>query len=171
MSINYVELRNRIKAPTPSTSAPEKLQRMFGQGLAVPFELEDEGHWTKRSGVDKIRQSIIITLLTPVGRRVLQPDFGSLLPLMVFEHWTQQLQRELIQATGDALKAWVPQILVKRVDVQLDPAGQNIVYVDVQYAIKGTAAIDQVQLALVRGDQQQFSVDQFTINGRQVFAV
>ena len=79
------------------------LDRYIGQDLA---------------GVDHLRQSIADILTTPVGSRVMRPEYGSHLPRMVDmpvnKGWMSAVQAEIARAIG----RWEPRIKIRRVTVQ-----------------------------------------------------
>ena len=109
----------------------------------------------------------MVVMTTPDGRRFNQPDFGSLLPLMLFEQYTYSLEGELRQATEAALKAWVPQIFVEKVSIDMPQS--NFVLIIIQYVIKGTARRETLELPYRSNDDVKFDSDIFTINRRPYF--
>ena len=155
--------------PVPAVNVPRILAEKLGAGLKAPFEMYSDSRWEDTSGIDKVKQSMYLILLTPIGRRWLQPDFGSMLPYLIFEHYTTQLQREMIQATKTALNQWLPTITVEQCRVSRDPNGNNIVYIELEYIIKGTMARDSVTIPLSQSDKTVYGPRVFTINGKTVF--
>ena len=69
------------------------------------------------SGVVHLRQSITDILTTPVGSRVMRPEYGSNLPRMVDlpvnKGWISAVQAEVARALG----RWEPRLKLSRVRV------------------------------------------------------
>ena len=70
------------------------------------------------SGLEHLRQSIEMILQTPLGSRVMRPEFGSLLYLYVAAPMTPQTDLKIYAATIDALTKNEPRLLTKRVEVE-----------------------------------------------------
>lgn len=169
MPIPYYDHEENPKKPAPMENISNKLARQLGRGLSIPLQLRDGATWNMKGGLEKIRQNIYTVLLTPAGRRILQPDFGSLLLQLVFEPWTDQLQRELVRETKKALEAWVPQIQIQSVEIDLSSIDSNTVVIMLEYTVKGALLNDTLTIPLKRDDSQVFKPDYFTISGQPVF--
>lgn len=69
------------------------------------------------AGVEHLRQSIADILTTPVGTRVMRPEYGSHLPRMVDlpvnKGWMSAVQAEVARALG----RWEPRLQLSRVTV------------------------------------------------------
>lgn len=69
------------------------------------------------TGVEHLRQSIADILTTPVGSRVMRPEYGSYLPRMVDlpvnKGWISAVQAEVARAIG----RWEPRLKLQRVTV------------------------------------------------------
>mgnify|MGYP001294747337 CR=1 FL=1 len=151
--------------PVPTENIPKQLAEKLGSGLGTPLELVDPITWRTKSGVDKVKQDIYVCLSTPIGRHLLQPDYGSLLPYMVFEHYTSLLQSEMIVATKDAIARWVPQVIVNHVTIDLSDLVQNAVLILIEFSIKGSGAQDSIEIALSQDDTTVLPPATYTING------
>lgn len=70
------------------------------------------------SGYEHLRQSITDILTTPVGSRVMRPEYGSHLPRMVDlpvnKGWISAVQAEIARSIG----RWEPRLKLSRVHVQ-----------------------------------------------------
>ena len=68
-------------------------------------------------GVEHLRQSIADILTTPVGSRVMRPEYGSHLPRMVDlpvnKGWISAVQAEVARA----ISRWEPRLKLQRVTV------------------------------------------------------
>lgn len=164
-----VSYRKTVKPLTgyPVNFIPSQLDNRLGSGLAIPLEVITN-RWSLLKGQEKIRQDIYVTLATPIGSHLLQPDFGSLLPYLLFELWGPTLEQELSIATKTALKTWVPAILVQDVKIGDEEIENNVVLIEITYLIKGTLATQSITIALVQDDTVQLPPEIFTIGGNQV---
>lgn len=158
------------QVPAPAENLSAELARRLGRGLSLPIELADSSQWRTSGGADKIRQAIYAVLTTPVGRRLLQPDFGSLLPRLIFEPWTSTVRLEIIRESSKAIAAWVPSVIVESTECDLDETGLNVVILLIRYTIRGSLFEDTAVVPLKRDDSLQFTSPYFTINGQRVFS-
>ena len=69
------------------------------------------------TGIEHLRQSIADILTTPVGSRVMRPEYGSHLPRMVDlpvnKGWISAVQAEVARALG----RWEPRLKLRRITV------------------------------------------------------
>lgn len=69
------------------------------------------------TGIEHLRQSIADILTTPVGSRVMRPEYGSHLPRMVDlpvnKGWISAVQAEVARAIG----RWEPRLKLRRITV------------------------------------------------------
>ena len=72
-----------------------KVQKKFGRGLAWPSVVRNS-QWEHSEGEQKIRESIFVILSTPLGSRYHQPDFGSMLPLLVFANYDEATAKNVV---------------------------------------------------------------------------
>lgn len=94
--------------------------RVVGSGISFPFEFSTTGKTRSISlstGVEKINQSMHMILTTRKGERVMMPEYGSNLPLLVYEPNDAFLEVQLREETATALARWEPRIKVLRVDI------------------------------------------------------
>lgn len=167
MPISY--RNNQKPIPLPSPFIPEELSRRLGSGIAVPLSFNPiSKQWDTVSGADKVKQNILVCLRTPINRRLGQADYGSELPLMIFEEVTQKLrQQEMIRATRKALEQWVPNIIIENVLVDVDSLNNNIVVILIEYMIAGSTVLQSLKVAIA-DDSVQLPPNTFKINGRQL---
>jgi phage baseplate assembly protein W len=159
--------RNNPFAPNPTKSVPDQLAKKLGSGLLVPLTIVNNA-WLVASGLAKVRQDIFVTLATSIGSRLNRLDFGSLLPMLIFEDWGPNLQQELIVATQTALQTWNTNIIVNTVTIDDSNINQNYLTLNIQYMLRGTNATDTVSIVLTSAVGVQLPPSTFTINGVQV---
>lgn len=94
----------------------EKILAMMGSGIAYPFEfspgIKGISGIDATKGKDKINQSIFLILSTRPGERFFNPQFGSRLPLLIFEQVDEAFKVELELETRGALERWEPRIRI-----------------------------------------------------------
>lgn len=67
------------------------------------------------AGTDHIAQSVIDILTTPIGTRVMLPEYGSNLPDLVDNPSDPVLAIKIIIASAGALARWEPRIRIDRI--------------------------------------------------------
>lgn len=167
MSFNYFQRKDPL-TPESNPDVPKQLEQQLGSGLAVPLQ-RINNKWIVRSGSAKVAQDIFVCLSTPVGRRLLQPDYGSTLPYLIFQPYLPILRTELIMATQGALTAWVPQINVLNVRIDDSEIRNSYLMLIVRYEIKGTGSPQEIKIALATNDQTKIPPGALTIGGQSVF--
>ena len=78
-------------------------------------------------GADHIKQSITDVLTTRIGTRVMRRDYGSRLPELVDNPYSEILLADLFAETVIALKKWEPRVSIDQVSVQEVAAEGRIV--------------------------------------------
>lgn len=87
------------------------------------------------AGTDHIRQSIVDILTTPLGTRVMLPEYGSNLFNLVDNPTDPGLAMKIIMASAGALAKWEPRIRVDSVNVTAIDVGKitiSIIATDVE---------------------------------------
>ena len=89
---------------------------IIGTGLQCPDSFNDTSGKVKfNTGVDRINQSIMHILSTPVGLRYFVPEFGCRINELIFEPNDYILEDMLILYITEALNRWEPRIKVLEV--------------------------------------------------------
>lgn len=91
---------------------------------------------------DVISQSIISILSTNFGERVKLPQFGSILPVQVFENISSVGGESLVSAILDSIRAWEDRISIidSRVEFIARP-NENSLEIIIPYIINNTGEI------------------------------
>ena len=69
------------------------------------------------SGTDHIRQSIVDILTTPLGKRVMLPEYGSKLFDLVDNPTDPSLAMRIIMESAGAIARWEPRVRIDRINV------------------------------------------------------
>lgn len=85
-----------------------------------------------------MEEAIHMILLTPVGQRVMRPEFGCRIHDLIFapnDATTIGLARYYVE---DALGMWEPRIQVQEVRVRPDPDNNTRLLINIRYEVKAT---------------------------------
>mgnify|MGYP000978789229 CR=1 FL=1 len=85
---------------------------------------------------EHIRQSVVDILTTPVGTRVMRPEYGSLLPRLVDRPMNAATKLEIYAAVAEALDRWEPRLALDR--VALNASGPGVLEISVEYIEKAS---------------------------------
>ena len=130
--------------PIPQTIRvnPLDLQKNIAIGVSLPFNgpgVFNSTYTTK----DQVKSNLVNLLLTDVGERVMNPNFGCDLRKFLFEGITDDNSETLINSLTDSISVFVPQITVR--DIILDPSpDSNSVNLTVNYILNISNTPDEV---------------------------
>lgn len=125
-----------------SDLSTSELAKVNWRGPALPFLSKVGGHYVSKSISDLIRSSIYMILTTKVGTRPWRPEFGSLLPSLVFGPDDEVLAATVRAYSVEAIQRWEPRIRLVSVNVVIEQQ-DNTMTLDLQYVILATG--EQVQ--------------------------
>lgn len=131
-------------------TAPDPADRL-GTGWDVSLSPDPvRGALSYRSGPEKVRQAILVILLTEPGERVMRPDFGCGLRRYLMEPNTVAVRASIQRAVTTAIGAWEPRVRVLGVDVVPgdDPA---VAVITIRYEHRRDASAATIVQALRLG--------------------
>ena len=106
-----------------------------------------DGRFAVLEPLSHIRQSILDIVSTPIGTRVMRPEYGSRVPRLVDQPVTKGWKLSVYTAVAEALHRWEPRIRVDR--VRIDAVGPGLVELAILYKLQdGTA--DEVKAKVGR---------------------
>jgi phage baseplate assembly protein W len=70
------------------------------------------------SGIDHLKQSITDILTTPIGSRVMRPNYGSRLFELIDHPLNAPTLLDFYAATTEALSLWEPRILIEKIKAE-----------------------------------------------------
>ena len=111
---------------------------VVGSGWAFPPTVDARGRIALARQERDVEEAIRMILLTPIGQRVMRPEFGCRIHDLIFapnEATTTGLARYYVQ---DALEMWEPRIDVTEVLVMPDPLNTGRLLIEIRYVIKST---------------------------------
>ncbi|MCD7875787.1 MAG: GPW/gp25 family protein [Cloacibacillus porcorum] len=83
-----------------------------------------------------LNQSIADILTTPIGTRVMRPDYGSRIPELIDAPMNKAWKLRVYAACAEALDRWEPRIRLDK--VALMTVGAGYVEISLDYTIRGT---------------------------------
>ena len=118
------------------------LLEVVGQGIDFPLRFVSGaklGTIIQSNAGERIKDSIHLILATRIGERVMNPEFGSRLPFLVFEPNDTILHGLLRTYTVEALRRWEKRIEILRV-VLVDgyDNDQNTIGITIYYKIRNS---------------------------------
>ena len=111
---------------------------VVGSGWAFPPTVDARGRIALARQERDVEQAIRMILLTPIGQRVMRPEFGCRIHDLIFapnEATTTGLAKYYVE---DALGMWEPRIDVTDVLVAPDPLNTGRLLIEIRYVIKAT---------------------------------
>ncbi len=113
-------------------------EEFIGRGLAFPMQTDATGSLALVSREREVEEAIRMILGTAHGERPMRPEFGCGIHDYVFAPSDGTTAGRIRYEVRRSLERWEPRIEVLDVYVSNDPGDQTILYIDVQYALKGT---------------------------------
>ena len=78
--------------------------------------------------IEYLRQSVYRVLSTPIGDRIMRPEFGSRLPDLVDYPFNNSTKLSMEAATSDALSRWEPTLDVEEVEIEMNAPGVVLIH-------------------------------------------
>ncbi len=118
----------------------EELDRAFlGMGWSFPPSFNKESKNVEMVVEEKdIEQSLQILLSTRPGERIMQPDYGCNLDIMIFEPLTTTLVTYISDLIRTAILYFEPRIDLNRIEIQSQDSTTGSVLIKVDYTVRST---------------------------------
>jgi phage baseplate assembly protein W len=130
--------------PIPQTIRvnPLDLRKNIAIGVSLPFNgtgVFNKTYTTK----DQIKSNLINLLLTDIGERVMNPNFGCNLRRFLFEGITNSNMEAVVASLGSSIATFIPEITVT--DIQIIPTtDSNTIDININYYLKISQTPDKV---------------------------
>jgi phage baseplate assembly protein W len=130
--------------PVPQTIRvnPLDLQKNIAIGVSLPFNAPGVFYSTYTTK-DQIKSNLVNLLLTSVGERVMNPNFGCELKRFVFEGINENNISDLKISINNSISLYIPEITVSSIDV-ISNKDNNLIDVTVSYVLNISNNADQV---------------------------
>jgi len=130
--------------PIPQTIRvnPLDLQKNIAIGVSLPFNgpgVFNKTYTTK----DQIKSNLVNLLLTDVGERVMNPNFGCNLKRFIFEGITNNNTESLVISLGNSISVFIPEITVTNIELVPTP-DSNLIDLTIDYYLNISQTPDQV---------------------------
>jgi phage baseplate assembly protein W len=113
-------------------------EQFIGNGWAFPVRVDSTGGIALVGSDREIVEAIRLILGTAPGERPMRPEFGCGVHDYVFAPADENTAGRLAFEVRRALDRWEPRIDVTDVVVGFDAEDDGVLYIDVQYRIRGT---------------------------------
>lgn len=110
---------------------------MSGLSRYSGVEISEDAH---------IAQSVADILTTPIGSRVMRRDYGSDLPNLIDAPMNGETMVDLYMATAEALDAWEPRLVLRRVEIAAAAPGH--LTLDLETEVNATPQAISVEVAV-----------------------
>jgi uncharacterized protein len=110
----------------------------LGTGWAFPVGVDARGRIALVRRERDVEEAMMMILLTPVGQRVMRPDFGCRIHELVFASNDASTEGLAIYYVEEALARWEPRITVREVTSEPDPVSPERLLVRIDYQIKAS---------------------------------
>ena len=130
--------------PIPQTIRvnPLDLQKNIAIGVSLPFNAPGVFYSTYTTK-DQIKSNLVNLLLTNVGERVMNPNFGCELKRFVFEGINENNIDDLKTSINNSILLYIPEVTVSSIDV-ISNKDNNLIDVTVSYILNISNNADQV---------------------------
>lgn len=108
----------------------------LGKGWKFPVRVNGRGGLSYVSGADSIAEAIWIVLATPIGSRIMEPQFGCGIHDFVFAPNNVNTTALITKEVQRALLRWEPRIDVLDVRTESRPETPNLLMIEVDYRIR-----------------------------------
>ncbi len=122
--------------------------KIFGQSISFPPRLGQDRRVALSKGVDNIRESIKIILLTEPNERLRLPEFGCRLKSFLFRPNISSTHMLMKEEITNSLTRWEPRIKLESVMVEKDPADDQAALISIDYSLTATGAKEQLNMTL-----------------------
>ena len=135
--------------PIPQTIRvnPLDLQKNIAIGVSLPFNgpgVFNSTYTTK----DQTKSNLVNLLLTSVGERVMNPNFGTELRRFLFDGITDSNLELLKNSLLNSIAVYLPDITVTNISVIPD-TDHNLINLNVNYVVNISQNPDEVTIQLV----------------------
>ena len=110
----------------------------LGTGWAFPVGVDARGRIALVRRERDVEEAMMMILLTPVGQRVMRPDFGCRVHELVFASNDASTEGLAVYYVEEALTRWEPRITLREVTADADPSNPERLLIRIEYEIKAS---------------------------------
>ncbi len=113
-------------------------EEFIGAGWAFPMRIDATGGVALVNQQRELEEAIRLILGTAYGERPMRPEFGCGVHDLVFAPADATTAGRIASEVTTSLERWEPRIDVVSVEVSFDPVDAATLYVDIDYAVRGS---------------------------------
>jgi hypothetical protein len=114
-------------------------QSFLGTGWGFPPTFLKHNKSVKTiSGIRDINSSLHVLLSTRLGERVMQPEYGCNLDIMLFENMNAGMKTYVKNLVENAILDYEPRINVEKVNVDTSRENEGILLIEIDYRVRNT---------------------------------
>lgn len=106
--------------------------------------INTNGKFVFMLALDHLNQSIADILTTPIGTRVMRPEYGSNCPRLIDRPLNKAFKLDVYAAAAEALHKWEPRIKATRISVESVSAGYA--EITVKYVLRASGAAGEARV-------------------------
>ncbi len=135
--------------PIPQTIRvnPLDLQGNIAIGVSLPFDGPAAFNSTY-STADQIKSNLINLLLTNKGERIMNPEFGADLKIVLFEGITEDTSDIIRNLISTNVSIFIPEVTVTNINI-IKQEDQNTISITVQYRLNISGTSDQITVQFI----------------------
>ena len=104
-------------------------------GLSFPLRRDNRNDFAlTKNSLEQAQHNLKNLLLTHVGERVAQPQFGSRLRELIFEQIDDDLPLAIETEVKRSVSAWLPYINLIEINTLTDEGDDNKIFVEIRYS-------------------------------------
>ena len=117
-------------------------------GLALPIKPDDNNVFSlTKNSYDQVRHNLRNLLLTNVGERVYQPEFGSRLRELCFEQLDDTLPQRVEDEIRRAVNFWLPYVNIVQIETLTEEDNKSKIFVRVKFSTTlNSETLQQIEL-------------------------
>ena len=117
-------------------------------GLALPLKSDNNNVFQlTKSSYDQVRHNLKNLLLTHIGERVYQPEFGSRLRELCFEQLDESLPQRVEDEVRRAVNFWLPYVNIVEVETLTQADNKSKIFVRVKFSTTlNSDTLQQIEL-------------------------
>ena len=117
-------------------------------GLTLPMKPDDNNVFSlTKNSFDQVRHNLRNLLLTNVGERVYQPEFGSKLRELCFEQLDDTLPQRVEDEVRRAVNFWLPYVNIVEVETLTQEDNKSKIFVRVKFSTTlNSETLQQIEL-------------------------
>ena len=105
-------------------------------GLSLPLRGGELGFFKQtQTTFEQVKHNIKNLLLTMKGERPFLPEFGSDLYSILFDPIQSDTTMKVEDAIKDAMKMWLPHVVINRIDVMTSEQNPNQIDVSLEFGV------------------------------------